>query len=646
MVLLVGQVWAQTTQVLRGRVLDAETHQPIPNAQVGVANNRIGTSTNDDGRFALSIPPAYAQEVLTVALLGYKNHSKALPPLPGPELLIELKLAPAALGEVQVTGSVLGIVREAVDRIPQNYPVRPTRLEGFFRESDEEMDKGQYRYLGEAVLKVLKAPYTQPKDNGEIVIEQSRKVDLQFQNKTSLVQEGWYAGPFIPHRFDFAHNRPAFISENGFKNYDYKLADLTTYNDRPVYIIEFGPKPKNNADFQGRMYIDQQSYAFLAAEWHRTPAGIRHEVMLGSFDAEERAYRTDYQFYAGRWHLKSVWYNTVGKTMTGVRLHHLSEFLTTAIDTAQSPAPEYIERAQFRDVFRQNAVRYDSAFWKNYTTLLPPEQLRHALRDQERQQHAEQLFGTPTSPAAKPTKSPLLAVLGRLRFGPSGGLLPLTATAADIGLSFAPVGSSFQAQAQCRTPASTVALYYSGLFNGNFQFDFTKKLAAYYSIRNVKGDFRGQGLETGLTYEHNFNPRHRPILGRVGVAYFTQRVSYDCGTFANADEGLRIDGTKLNADKISVAVQQFTEGWMPRLGMGVEVTHFLEVVADAGLLLPWRTRSELHLAEESGFFLWRNNVDLALPAAGATVLVNNAPAAAPWSLGRPVLTVGILYRVR
>ena len=132
LVLLVGQVWAQTPSILRGRVVDAETHQPIPNAQVGVANNRIGTSTNDDGRFVLNIPPAYAQEKLTVALIGYKNYSQTLPLLPASELLIELRIAPAALGEVQVSGSVLGIVKEAVARIPQNYPVRPTRLKASF----------------------------------------------------------------------------------------------------------------------------------------------------------------------------------------------------------------------------------------------------------------------------------------------------------------------------------------------------------------------------------------------------------------------------------------------------------------------------------------------------------------------------------
>ena len=46
-----GAVLAQPTGfVLRDRVLDADTRQPTPNAQVGVGDNRVGTSTNDDGR--------------------------------------------------------------------------------------------------------------------------------------------------------------------------------------------------------------------------------------------------------------------------------------------------------------------------------------------------------------------------------------------------------------------------------------------------------------------------------------------------------------------------------------------------------------------------------------------------------------------
>jgi hypothetical protein len=646
MVLLMEPAFAQGPILLRGRVLDAETRQPVPNAQVGVANNRIGTSTNDDGRFALSLPPQYQQGMLEVALLGYRKHRQALPPLPAPELQIALRISPASLSEVQVSGSVLAIVREAVARIPRNYPTRPTRLEGFFRESDNEFDNGQYRYLGEAVLTVLKAPYTQPKDNGEIVIRQSRKVDLQ--TAAGLRTESWYAGPFIPHRLDFVHYRGEFINEAHFKEYEYKLADLTTFDDRPVYVIDFSPKHNNaRANFQGRLYIDQQSYAFLAAEWHRTPAGIRRDEHLTRFDAEERACRVDYQLYAGRWHVKNAWARTRGQAaLGGTRIRHLSEFVTTAIDTAQAPRPGYLERAQFRDVFRDNTVGYDSAFWQHYTTLLPPEQLRHAMIDQDRQRQAEQLFAPKPAVPEPPAQRLLQGLLRRLRTNQSVALLPVQATAATLHLRFAPPGSAFQAQGQRATPARRATVASGAFFTSGFQLDLAKHLAAYYSPRTLWGDFQGHGLETGLTYEHNLNPRHRPIFARAGVGYFSQRVSYDFGTFDNPDGGLRVAGTKLSADEISVAVQEFTDGWQPRLGLGLELSHRVELVADASLLLPWHTRSELHLAEESGFFLGRNELELVLPAAGATVLVNDAPGAAPWSLGRALFTAALLYRLR
>ncbi|MDB5234767.1 MAG: hypothetical protein JWR44_1760 [Hymenobacter sp.] len=638
-----GPALAQGPILLRGLVLDAETRQPIPNAQVGVACNRIGTSTNDDGRFVLSIPPQYQREMLEVALLGYRKHRQALPPLPAPELQIALRINPAPLGEVQVSGSVLALVREAVARIPQNYPTRPTRLEGFFRESDNELDNGPYRYLGEAVLTVLKAPYTQPRDHGEIVIRQLRKVDLQ--RKTTGPAHGWYAGPFIPHWLDFVHNRLDFINEADFKDYDYRLTELTTYNDRPVYVIDFGPKANNTrANFQGQLFIDQQSYAFLAAEWQYTPVGRRRHYL--NFDADDSAFRVDYQPYAGRWHLKNGWHSVRGKwRLGGARLRHLSEFLTTAIDTAQRPAPAYTERAQYRDVFRDNPVPYDSTFWRHYTTLLPPEQLRHALRAQDRQQQAEVLFAPKPVVPVPPAQRALQALLSRLRFGQVAALLPVQATAATVHLSFAPPGSAFQVQAQRATP-SRQGVVTNGLFKSSLQLDITKHLAAYYFVRSLWGDYRGYGFETGLTYEHNLNPRHRPVFARAGVGYFSQRVGYDFGTFDNADRGLRVAGTKLGADEISVAVQEFTDGWQPRLGLGVELSHRLELVADASLLLPWHTRSELHLAEKSGFYFTRSEADLALPAAGATVLVNDVPGAAPWSLGRAMVSVALLYRLR
>ena len=636
-------VSAQAVQ-LTGRVVDAKTQQPVPHAQVGIANNRLGTSTNDDGRFVLPIPPAHAHDRLTVALLGYRTYSQPLPARLPAELRIALEPAPTTLGEVQVSGSVLGIVREAVARIPQNYPVRPFQLTGFYRESEDEADSTRYHYLAEAVLSVFKPSYNEPSTKGQIVIQQSRKVDLR--PKTALFRILLMGGPFMPLNDDFVHHRHEFINEADFKNYDYKLVDLTTYDGQPVYVIAFGPKAHTTrANYEGRLYIDQQRYAFLAAEWQRTPAGLRR-ADEPSFSYKQANKRVEYQVYDGKYYLKRLWSHFEGKpTMSRDSLRYLKEFLTTAIDTTQVHKPSYVERAQVRDIFRKDTLAYDSAFWRNYATLLPPAQLRQALREQERQRVAERLFAKQPAKASDRALSLLRAGLSRLRFAAAvGGAMGVEAGAADVSLLFAPPGSDFRVQAQGAAPRRQW-VGYSSFFQSQstIQVDLTPSLSVYCLGRRLMGELSGTGREFGATYAHNFTPRHRPIRGRVGVAYTRQRIGYELGTFANPDRGLRVAGTKLNADRVSVAVQDFTDAWQPRLGVGVELSHRLEAVADLGYLMPWHTRRELHLAEESGFFLFRNDTDLALPAAGATVQTTGP--APRWSPSGPLLTVALFFRL-
>jgi hypothetical protein len=655
LVLLSGQGWAQTAQVLRGLVVDAETRQPIPNAQVGVADNRIGTTTNENGRFVLNVPPAYQQGRLTVALLGYKNYAQPLPPLPGPELRIALKIVPAALGEVQVTSSVLGIVKEAVARIPQNYPTRPTRLTGFYRESDNAQAGGRYQYLVEGVELVGKAPYTKPHDDGTVQILQARKVDLQTGVLLGAVF--WYAGPFLPHRFDFVHNRLDFINEKHFDEYAYRLTRQSEYRGRPVYVVAFGPKPgTKRANFEGQLYIDVDSYAFLGGEWHRTPEGIAREGL--GFDATERAYRIDYQPYAGRWHVKSIWYNTLGKPVTGSPLRHLAEFVTTAIDTARFEAPKYAERAQFYDVFRRTDVAYDSTFWKSYTTALPSDALQRALLDREKAQAAnrQQLLGlmksaVPGAPGADTlTSRRVLAAMGErekglvrifrsLRYGPAVGLVPLTLPTAQLQADVAIGGFRATGSAGLQPQDLT---WWRGL---RYELEVLPQLRAYYVNHSVFRQMKGTGYEVGALANWRLNRRHRPVAVRVGLGYLSQDISRTLGTFDNPDGGLRIGGQKMSADELRMSLESHSEALQAKLNVGLELSRRFELVADASYSVPLRTRTQLRFEETSGFWLSRSSATLALPASEAILTVNGQPAtAAPWQLNRLWVGLHLLYR--
>ncbi len=576
----------------------------------------------------LNIPPAYAQARLTVALLGYRSHEQALP---GPELVVELKISPAALGEVQVTGSVEGIVREAVARIGRNYPARATQLTGFYRESDNDTI-GRPRYLVEGLLTVYKPDYRQSADDGDVHIRQVRKVDLRPAGRE--VRIDWAGGPFIAQFGDFVHRRAQFISPKHFCDYTYRLEPASSYAGRPVYVVAFGPRNgSRRADCEGRLYIDQQRYAFLGAEWQYTAAGLRRT----GHGASARRLRVAYQPYASRWHLKTVWWQTKARLPIGPPLNYFGEFLTMAIDTAGLVRPGYVNRAQERDVFLRTTVAYDSAFWAGQTTLLPPAALRQALLDQPRQQRADSLFrghrlgadssaAGPAGPAA-PNESGLVRFLGRFSCGAAVGTFPLAGAGDELAVGYAPAGYGFG----LRGTTSVAAPGAAPTTSLDYQFALTKALGLWVNSTRLHGQFEGKGLQYGLRYQRNLRPGHRPLYGRAGLAYARQTVARPVGTFDNPDTGLRVAGTHLGADRLSARLQTLTEAVLPTLGLGLKLTYQLELVADAGYLLPLRTRAQLQLAEESGFFLTRNSATINLTAADVALRVNGQPTATlPW----------------
>jgi hypothetical protein len=61
--------------LIRGKVLDQATQQPLGYANIGILGTPVGTLTNVDGSFTLSIHPRYLQDSLVFSALGYGRKS-------------------------------------------------------------------------------------------------------------------------------------------------------------------------------------------------------------------------------------------------------------------------------------------------------------------------------------------------------------------------------------------------------------------------------------------------------------------------------------------------------------------------------------------------------------------------------------------
>ncbi len=414
---------AQEYRTIRGKVYDKKTNQPVPYAHVGILEKGIGTTTSDNGIFVFKVPEKYLNSNLMVSFIGYKTFTKPLNEIQSP-VRIYIEQSASELIEIVVLGeaAVEDIIRKAVKNIPENYPTYPTQALGFYRESRTD-DSLKYVYLAEGVLNIYKKSYTSKKE-GQVSLAQGRLINLNNPLDTT-VYSNFSSGHMAAHRFDFVKNRVDFIDERFFPVYNYWIEDITFYNDKKVYIIGFdkdyevdpiqgevddegaddggsyalilkslGNKKKTKksikARMKGRIYIEQESYAFLRAEFEITKEGLKkyndYPLYAGSWDGN--SYVVNYRQLGEKWYFSDALRE--GKYGGGGLYNN--EIKITEINTEKSGPLPYNDRLRRGEKFTKVTGEYDQDFWKSYNTTPLNEGLTESVQQMETIKKAQEVF--------------------------------------------------------------------------------------------------------------------------------------------------------------------------------------------------------------------------------------------------------------
>ncbi|MGI4823926.1 MAG: carboxypeptidase-like regulatory domain-containing protein [Janthinobacterium lividum] len=89
-------------QLIKGRVSDVKTGQPLPFVNIGVVGKALGTVTNEQGQYQLTFQESLAADTVRISYLGYQALKLPLRQLSAqPNVL--LSSAPVSLSEVQVS---------------------------------------------------------------------------------------------------------------------------------------------------------------------------------------------------------------------------------------------------------------------------------------------------------------------------------------------------------------------------------------------------------------------------------------------------------------------------------------------------------------------------------------------------------------
>lgn len=247
--------------LLSGKIVDAETGEPLPFASIGIKGESIGTVSNLNGEFDFYFPSEYVNQKIIISMLGYIDLSGNISTLLGRDTLtFKMRKAAQLLKEVVVKDSLSAkeVMQIAINRISLNFPDQPYMLDGFYR--DLKKIGGTYFSLLEAAIKIHDENYSAPKNKYRLrervsLIEVRKSLGYDHKFTRFFDQANLLEDLLLHNPIKYRH----FPDEEGFYE-SLKRLPNTYYNGRQVFVIKqtHGPKLK--------VYIDTDSYAFLRIE--------------------------------------------------------------------------------------------------------------------------------------------------------------------------------------------------------------------------------------------------------------------------------------------------------------------------------------------------------------------------------------------
>lgn len=639
---LFGQQYIQIT----GTVVDEHTGKPLPFTHISIDKRGIGTYANDNGYFLLNLPESLAHLPLTASFIGYEN-TVILPTDFQQSLRIRMKPVPAQLPAVLVLdeASVENLIRKAVKKIPENYSTRPTSLQGFYREARSD-SANQYLYLAEGVLDIYKTSY-QNDEEGYTSLTQGRQIIFDPMLEVADL-DGIQSGHFSGHRFDFVKHREEFIDATHFPDYTYRLEGITSYNNKPVYIIHFDKAPEGKGRMKGKIFMDTSSYAFIHATFEILPEGLlkRNDYPLYSGTWLENSYDVHYHQVGEKWYFNSAL--RIGKRPDGSIFSN--DILITEVREGKAKTIPYSQRLERYEPFLQLAAEYDPDYWNNYNVIPLSSSLQASVRQLQTLEIAESAFDSAFYAKHRQIRDSIQkrTLDSLLKEDPEGDPEQMLMQLTGVGISYrAPfkllthLGAGIH-QLNTRSEFLFISLadkdnntlldfngYTSGIdreaiLHLDFSFLFREKTFFQAGItrdfaRNVYGE-----SSWSFGKQYNLTPNSRPFFLRPSIGYSRFKYGVNLGAAENDLGKFKAGGKKLRTDQLIVHYGARTDNLKLALELALESNPDQEFFIRAAFLLPFNYQEHIYLKEKPYFWLTKRKARVPLKK-NVTVTQNNEP---------------------
>jgi len=257
--------FSQTTS-LTGKIRNQKTGSSIPFVNIGVEGTYYGTSSNEHGKFRLTLKRG--SHKLIISCVGFETKILAVEIPNKKEILIKLKPISIELPEVIVNSDenpAYEIIRKAIANKEKNKEGLLNYYYDFYSKNilksgeditfiEEDIGEGFNDLLGD--VKEIKTQLHHTENISENIFQ---KFDLNFLERKIIdfTDDSLKLGMFVFH---------LPISKFAFDYYDYKLLGLQQSGDRILYQIEVIPLSKIRPTFKGEILIEDSSYALTGLD--------------------------------------------------------------------------------------------------------------------------------------------------------------------------------------------------------------------------------------------------------------------------------------------------------------------------------------------------------------------------------------------
>lgn len=375
---------------INGKLFDRTTNEAIAFASVYLSELPIGTVTNQEGDFSLNIPKSDLSRSICFSHIGYFNEEFNLDLLSENHYHFSLEPKIIPLQELVVKAiDPLLIFSKMQEHKDLNYYEKAINQVVFYREGINKRESAID--LTEGVLEIYKTAFSSSR-NDQAKLIKMRRITSKENNDTIFTK--LKSGISACLELDIIKNPPEFIDATNTSYFNYRFCDLTSIDNRPIYVICFEPKYKlEKAHFVGELYIDAENYALVKAVFGLNPKYAEDATSLFvikksrnlNIKLQNLEYSVHYKqnndgkYYVN--HIRGDLFFKVKKKkkLFSTQINPWFEMVCCKIESENASSFPMKERFSVTNIFSETMYPYDVDFWKNFNVILPERELKELI---------------------------------------------------------------------------------------------------------------------------------------------------------------------------------------------------------------------------------------------------------------------------